>query len=106
MPEEYFPYNKIISEMQKRADNCDIKIIDSLRYFLRQSQGEYGPSQAVTLSDETIKKIDELIYKFKEKCYCGDSNSTIWGDDNTYTKQDCKTSLEEPDSKLTKKRRK
>jgi hypothetical protein len=88
MSEEYFPYNKIISEMQKRADNCDIKIIDSLRYFLRQSQGEYGPSQAVTLSDETIKKIDDILYKFKEKCYCGDSNSIIWGDDSTYIEQD------------------
>lgn len=88
MPEEYFPYNKIMREMEKRVDGCDIKILDSLRYFLRESQGEYGPSQMVTLSDATTKKIDELIYKFKEKCYCGDSNSIIWGDDSTYTKQD------------------
>ncbi len=47
MPDKFFPYNKIINEMEKRVDNCDIKIIDSLRYFLRESQGEYGPSQAV-----------------------------------------------------------
>ena len=88
MPEEYFPYNKIIYEMEKRVNNCDIKILDSLKYFLRESQGEYSPIQAVTLSNETMKKIDELIYKFKEKCYCGDANSIIWGDHSAYTKKD------------------
>lgn len=88
MPDKFYPYHKIIREMETRVDNCDIKIIDSLRYFLRESQGEYSPSQAVTFSDETIKKIDELIYKYKEKCYCGDTNSIIWGDHSAYTKKD------------------
>ncbi len=88
MTEEYFPYNKIIREMEKRVDNCNVDILDSLRYFLRESQGEYGPIQAVTLSNETMKKIDELIYKFKEKCYCGDANSIIWGDHSAYTEKD------------------
>jgi len=87
MTEEYFPYNKIIHEMEKRVEHCDVKILDSLKYFLRESQGEYGPNRAVTLSNETMKKIDELIYKFKEKCYCGDANSIIWGDHSVYTKQ-------------------
>lgn len=87
MSDKYYPYNKIMREMEKRVDNCDIKILDSLRYFLRESQGEYGPSQAVTLSNEITKGIDELIYKFKEKCYCGDANSIIWGDHSTYTKK-------------------
>jgi hypothetical protein len=72
MTEKYFPYHKIIKEMEGMTDNCNIKILDSLRYFLKQSQGEYGPGQAVTLSDETMKKIDDLIYKFKEDCYCED----------------------------------
>lgn len=84
MPEKYYPYNKPIHEMEKRVDNCDIKILDSLRYFLKESQGEYSPVQAVTLSNETMKKIDELIYKFKEKCYCGDSASIIWGDHSAH----------------------
>ena len=88
MPDKYFPYNKIIGEMQKRANTCDLSIIDSLRYFLRESQGEYGPSQAVILPDEVIKEIDSLIYKFKQDCYCGNSNSIIWGDHSTYTKED------------------
>ncbi len=86
MPDKFYPYNKIIREMEKSVDNCDIKILDSLKYFLRESQGEYSPSQAVTLSNETMKKIDELIYKFKEKCYCGDASSIIWGDHSAYTK--------------------
>ena len=88
MSEEYFPCNKIIREMEKRVSSCDIKILDSLRYFLRQSQGEYGPSQAVTLSNETTRKIDELVYKFKEDCYCGNAASIIWEDHSAYTKQD------------------
>jgi hypothetical protein len=88
MTDKYFPYNKIIEEMEERTKSCNIKILDSLRYFLRQSQGEYGPSQAVTLSDETTKKIDELIYEFKKDCYCGNANSIIWGDHSSYTKQD------------------
>lgn len=80
MPDKFFPYNKPIGEMEKRVEHCDMKILDSVRYFLRESQGEYSPSQAVTLPDNIIKKIDELIYKFKEKCYCGDANSIIWGE--------------------------
>lgn len=87
MADKYFPYNKIIDEMQKRVNTCNLSIIDSLRYFLRESQGEYGPSQAVTLPDEVIKEIDNLIYKFKKDCYCGDSNSIIWGDHSVYTKE-------------------
>ena len=106
MSDKYFPYHKIINEMESRANNCNINILDSLRYFLKQSQGEYGPGQAVTLSDETMNKIDELIYKFKKDCYCGDANSIIWGDHSAYTKQECKTSLEEPYQGLTKKKRK
>ncbi len=70
MLEKYAPYHKIINEMEEITNNCDINILKSLKYFLRQSQGEYGPSQAVTLSDETIMKIDDLIYKFKKDCYC------------------------------------
>ena len=92
MNDKYFPYNKIIHEMEQRVDHCDIKIIDSLRYFLRESQGEYGPSQAVTLSNKITKKIDELIYKYKEKCYCGDANSIIWGNHSAYTKQGSQSS--------------
>lgn len=56
MSDKFFPYNKIIHEMETRVDNCDIKTIDSIRYFLRESQGEYGPSQAVTFSNDVIKK--------------------------------------------------
>lgn len=88
MPDKYFPYNKIIREMEERVNNCNIDVLDSLKYFIRESQGEYGPSQAVTLSDETIKKIDELVYKFKEDCYCGNANSIIWGDHSKYTEKD------------------
>ncbi len=87
MTEEYYPYNKIIREMEKRVDGCDIKIIDSIRYFLKESQGEYSPSQRVTLSHETIRKIYELIYKYKEKCICGDTASIVWGDHSTYTEK-------------------
>jgi hypothetical protein len=85
MTDKYFPYHKIIDEMQKRVNTCDLSIINSLRYFLRESQGEYGPSQAVTLPDEVIKEIDNLIYKFKQDCYCGNANSIIWGDHSAYT---------------------
>ena len=74
--------------MQKRTNTCDLSIIDSLRYFLRESQGEYGPSQAVTLPEVVIKEIDNLIYKFKEKCYCGDSNSIIWGGHSACIKEE------------------
>ncbi len=31
MPDKYYPYNKIMREMEKRVDNCDIKILDSLK---------------------------------------------------------------------------
>lgn len=88
MSDKYYPYDQIIREMEKRVNNCNLGIIDSLRYFLRQSQGEYGPSQAVTIPDETIKRIDELIYKFKKDCYCGNANSIIWGDHSAYTEKD------------------
>lgn len=107
MPDKYFPYHKIINEMEARTNNCNVKILDSLRYFLKQSQGEYGPSQAVTLSDETIKKIDELIYKFKKDCYCGDANlinSIVWGD--SAHRQECETPLEESHQEMTKKKMK
>lgn len=80
MVDKYFPYNKIIGEMQERIKHCNLSIIDSLRYFLRESQGEYGPAQAVILPEQVINEIDRLIYEFKENCYCGDSNSIIWGD--------------------------
>lgn len=86
MADKYFPYNKIIEEMQKRVNTCDLSIINSLRYFLRESQ--YGPSQAVTLPDEVIKEIDNLIHKFKKDCYCGNANSIIWGDHSAYTKEE------------------
>lgn len=88
MPDKYFPYNKIIREMESRVSNCDIKILDSLKYFLRESQGEYGPSQLVALPNEVTKRIDELVYKFKEDCYCGNASSIIWGDHSAYTEKD------------------
>lgn len=67
---KHFPHHKIINEMEGYVDRCDFRILDSMRYFLKQSQGEYSPSQAIQFKPDTISKINELIHKFKTNCKC------------------------------------
>jgi hypothetical protein len=91
MSTESYEYgDEEINAMEKRVKDCNIGIIDNLKNLLRLSQGKDIPIK-VTFSDEAMKKIDELVYRYKEKCYCGDANSIIWGDNSAYIEQDSHT---------------
>lgn len=84
MSTESYEYgDEEIHKMEKRVKDCNIGIIDNLKNLIMLSQGKDIPIK-VTFSDKSLKKIDELIYRYKEKCYCGDANSIIWGDNSTH----------------------
>ena len=65
-------YDKIMNEFRNYVNKCDPKAIQSVFWFLKQANGEYGPGQAVTISKEDMKTIKDLVDKFKYDCACHD----------------------------------
>lgn len=65
-------YDKVINEFKDYVNKCDSKAIQSVYWFLKQANGEYGASQAVTIPETEMLIIRDLIDKFRHDCECHD----------------------------------